>query len=261
VPTVGIACERCHSASVYTSFAGMNMKGNTPAHTAVATATCMSCHEYLYTWYGVTIRTPGSANHHGRKTGQDCTDCHARTYTQFSDAARVRPVMRGALNSMNQRILPDGRLGSSAFQGDLSVFSHAGVSPGQCQTCHNAQAAQGMPTRHLQTRLSCDTCHRTTAWKPAQFSHQGVMPGQCQACHNNAAATGKTARHFVTARSCDACHRTVAWVPASYSHLSPLYQPQVDKTTCVSCHVTNGELIPRQLRGNNRPKPPGRTSP
>jgi hypothetical protein len=260
IPSGTIACEICHKANVFTSFAGMNMKGNTPAHVAVGTP-CIDCHEGGYKWYGVTMTTK-AVGHEGRKAGQDCIACHTKVYTKFSGAAaRVRPVMRGALNSINQRVLPDSRLGSSTLQGDLPAFSHAGVLPGQCQTCHNGQAAKGLPAKHLQTRLSCDACHRTTAWKPAQFSHQGVLPGQCQVCHNNAAATGKTGRHFVTAKSCDACHRTVAWVPVSYSHLSPLYQPQADKTTCVSCHITNGELIPRVMRGNNRPKLPIRPGP
>jgi hypothetical protein len=40
-----------------------------------------------------------------------------------------------------------------------------------------------------------------------------------------------------------------------YSHVSPMYHAQPDKTTCVSCHVTNGEIIPRQLRGGVRPRP------
>ena len=254
VPAVGIACELCHSATVFTSFAGMNMKSNTPAHNAVGTATCESCHEYPYVWYGVTIKTTGSTSHHGRKAGQDCTACHSKSYGSFN-AARVRPVMRGAANTLNQRFMPGGGLASTLLQEEGVVFSHAGVAPGQCQTCHNAQVAQGIPPVHLQTRMSCDSCHRTTAWKPAQFSHQGVLPGQCQVCHNSAAATGKPAGHFVSARSCDACHRTVSWLPVSYPHISPLYQPQPGNPGCVSCHVTNGELIPRQMRGNNRPKP------
>ena len=263
VPTVGISCEKCHSATVFTSFVGMNMKGNTAAHTAVGAATCESCHEYPYVWYGVTIKTPGSTSHHGRAAGQDCTACHNKSYSQFSGQARVRPVLRGALNPLNQRFLPGiGLVTSALFQGNLSAFTHTGVLPGQCQTCHNGQMAQGMPARHLLSRLSCDSCHRTTAWKPAQFNHQGVIPGQCQSCHNSAVVKGKPAGHFVTAKSCDACHRTVTWVPVSYSHISPSYQPQVGKFTCVSCHVTNGELIPRQMRGNNRPSPvPVRTVP
>src|SRR5437899_5723283 len=43
------------------------------------------------------------------------------------------------------------------------------------------------------TTASCDTCHRTTAWKPATFSHAGVVPGTCATCHNGSRATGKPA--------------------------------------------------------------------
>jgi hypothetical protein len=115
--------------------------------------------------------------------------------------------------------------------------------------------AKGLPAKHLVTHSSCDACHRNTAWKPAEFSHQGVPQGQCQSCHNGQNGPGKLAGHFVTSRSCDACHKVVAWVPVIYSHTSPLYQMQPDKTTCLSCHITNGEIIPRQMRGGTRPRP------
>jgi hypothetical protein len=257
VPSVGITCEKCHSPSVFTSFAGMNMKGNTNAHVAVGAYTCITCHEGgppAYTWFGVNIVTR-PVGHQGRKAGQDCisSGCHNRSYTQFDNQARVRPVLRAAVAGANTRLLPDG----SALPtiGAAQGFDHQGVLPGQCMTCHNGRAARGEPARHLVTRASCDSCHRTTAWVPAQFSHQGVLPGQCQTCHNASSATGKSSGHFVTARSCDACHRTIGWVAVNYSHVSPLYRSAPDRPTCVSCHVTNGEIIPRQLRGGPRPRP------
>jgi hypothetical protein len=260
VPAAGIDCQPCHSKTVFTSFTGMNMKSNATAHGTVSGFTCMSCHEGGYKWFGVTMVTKG-VGHEGRKAGQDCIPCHKSTFAKFVTAARVRPVMRGALNTLSQHVLIDGNLTTGPADG-TQVFNHVGVLPGQCQTCHNAMAAKGKPAKHLQTTLACDSCHRTSAWKPAQFSHDGVQPGQCQACHNPASATGKASGHFVTVRSCDSCHRTVAWVPVSYQHLSPLFHPQADKSTCLSCHVTNGEIIPRQMRGNNRPKPvPVRTGP
>src|SRR5664279_523306 len=123
----------------------------------VAAATCESCHEYPYVWYGVTIKTPGSANHHRRTPGQDCisSGCHNRSYTQFSNEARVRPVLRSALNGATIRVLPDGtpttEPGTAA-----TAFDHRGVLVGQCVTCHNGQAAHGLPARHLVTRASCD---------------------------------------------------------------------------------------------------------
>jgi hypothetical protein len=257
VPAEGIACEKCHSPTVFTNFSGMNMKGNTPAHVAVGSVVCITCHEGTpaYKWYGVTIVTR-AVGHEKRKAGEDCISCHTKSYSKWSGAAaRVRPLMRGAAGTISQRFLPGAGLTAGVLGGDSSVFSHAGVTGGQCQTCHNGQLATGLPPVHTQTRLSCDNCHRTTAWKPAQFSHQGVLQGQCLTCHNNVAASGRPAGHFVTTRSCDTCHKTVAWVPVAYTHVSPLYQVQPGSSSCVACHVTNGEIIPRQMRGNNRPRP------
>ncbi|MGN6530110.1 MAG: cytochrome c3 family protein [Burkholderiaceae bacterium] len=262
IPAVGVECSLCHSKTVFTGFntvpGATGMRGSTSDHNAVSASTCESCHEYPYVWYGVTIRTPGSTNHHGRTAGEDCTHsgCHTRDFSEFNTSARVRPLLRSALGGAAPRVLPPGLPGTN--DGDAPAgraFSHVGVLPGQCMTCHNGQLATGRPAKHLATRESCDACHRTTAWIPAQFGHQGVMQGQCLGCHNGVTAPGKPGGHFLTARSCDACHRTVGWVPVNYSHLSPLYRPAHDKTSCTSCHITNGEMIPRMLRGGPRPRP------
>jgi hypothetical protein len=267
VPVGAVACEKCHSPTVFTSFAGMNMKNNSTAHGSVSTATCITCHEGgppAYTWFGVTIVTR-PVGHQGRKAGQDCagSGCHSRTNFNTFNAALLRPILRATRVTGGPGRLPGlvpvpaGALAT----GSALAFDHTGVLPGQCVSCHNGVAARGLPVKHLATKTSCDTCHRTTAWKPAQFSHQGVLPGQCISCHNGAKATGKPGNHFVTARSCDSCHRTLGWLPVTYAHLSPAYAPAVDKPTCVSCHVTNGEMIPRLMHGNPRvrpiPVPPG----
>jgi hypothetical protein len=253
------ACEKCHSPTVFTSFAGMNMKGNTNAHNAVSTFTCITCHEGTpqYVWFGVTIVTR-PVGHQGRKAGQDCvgSGCHTRSFNQFNNAMRVLPMLRSAVvTGGGPRLLPDLLGANPTDPATAAAFNHQGVQPGQCQTCHNGQAAKGQPAKHVVTRASCDSCHRNTTWTPAQFNHQGTLAGQCQVCHNGSSGTGKSSGHFFTSRSCDACHRTLAWVPVSYSHLAPGYRPAVDKPTCISCHVTNGEIIPRQLRGGLRPRP------
>jgi hypothetical protein len=259
VPAPGIACEKCHSPTVFTSFAGMNMKNNTPAHTAVGTYTCITCHEGGYTWFGVTIVTR-NVGHEGRKAGEDCIPCHNRSYNQFNRA--IRPVIRAARIGAGGQLLPRGGLIPDASAGPVVGFDHQGVLPGQCLSCHNGVAARGLPKKHLATKTSCDTCHRTTTWLPAKFSHQGMAAGQCASCHNAVKASGKSSSHFLTARSCDACHRTLAWVPVSYSHLSPAYRPAADKPLCVNCHITNGEIIPRVMHSNPRLRPvPAPTGP
>ncbi len=111
-------------------------------------------------------------------------------------------------------------------------------------TCHNGSTATGKPNNHLPTVQACDTCHRTTAWKPATFSHTTVTPGTCMTCHNGVSASGKSSGHFATTRSCDACHRTTAWVPVTqYSHLSPFYRQHASGVTCRGCHSANAEVI------------------
>jgi hypothetical protein len=96
----------------------------------------------------------------------------------------------------------------------------------------------------LPTTLSCDSCHRTTAWTPASFTHTGVTPGSCATCHNGTTARGKSAGHFVTTKACDACHRTTGWTPlGAYSHLSPGYKAHSAGLTCASCHKNNNEVL------------------
>ena len=112
--------------------------------------------------------------------------------------------------------------------------------------------------------MSCDACHRSSAWAPAQFTHPAQTAGRCAACHNGVDASARPGTHFVSLRGCDSCHRTLAWQPVRYQHLSPAYQPLPDRPDCVSCHLTNGEIIPRQLHGNPRVRPvpvPIRTGP
>jgi hypothetical protein len=104
--------------------------------------------------------------------------------------------------------------------------------------------AKGKPAGHVLTSVSCDTCHRTTAWTPATMSHAGVAPGTCATCHNGSTAKGKGTGHFVTTRSCDACHRTTGWTPTTpYSHMSPAYVAHSAGATCANCHKSNSEII------------------
>jgi len=139
-------------------------------------------------------------------------------------------------------------VGTSPLGGGVPAggrFTHAGVLPGSCSTCHNGQAAPGKPGRHLQTTLSCDACHRTTSWLPAIYTHQGAVPGTCGTCHNGQGATGKPAAHFVTTRSCDQCHRTTAWLPIKmYQHISPAYVFHGPRLMCSSCHTNRLEVVP-----------------
>jgi hypothetical protein len=292
IPVGTTACELCHmpvaTTNLFARFTGINMTGSAIMHTSVAgqTPQCMSCHDAtcsatnpcatytnIFVWKIANqtkmssksgtpnIYTRADKNTSDHRQRSDCVSCHTRVYTKFSGAlATIKPVIRSAMRPSLPRGIP-GADGSDPGAAEAAgPFDHQGVHPSQCLSCHNGQTATGLPNKHYQTKASCDVCHRTTAWTPALFDHKGVVQGQCQVCHQGFAASAKPASHFVTSRSCDTCHRTVDWLPALYQHLSPAYRPTPDKTTCVSCHVTNGEIIPRQLRGNVRPRPvPGPT--
>jgi hypothetical protein len=215
----------------------------------------MDCHENGMSWFGVTtlkVRVPSKHTTASRKAPNDCSNCH----DTGGFRALQRPVMREALVSPDMaRIRPTVQVGKPSRGSLGNNFDHKGVAVGQCKTCHDGKSASGLPARHLMVATSCDTCHRSTTWLPAQFSHSGITPNTCLACHNGMGASAKPAGHFMTARSCDSCHKDLAWTPVNYQHLSPLYRPSPDRLTCVSCHDTNGEIIRRQARSLNRTKP------
>jgi hypothetical protein len=118
-------------------------------------------------------------------------------------------------------------------------YSHAGVAPGACMTCHNGSMSTGKPNGHTRTTESCDKCHRTTAWIPAGYNHLGVVPGTCRNCHG-VTATGMPNGHvaILATDSCDKCHRTTAWLPVHYDHTG------VVPGTCRNCHGVTATGMP-----------------
>jgi hypothetical protein len=260
VPIKTLDCNGCHVGS-FTSFSGVNMKSGTNAASMHSNATlagiqCQQCHENGMSWTNVNnllTRTPSKHTTANRMAPNDCAGCH--TFNGGFRAA-VRPVMRGAMISPELgRVKPSG-VGGIATRGVLgNNFDHQGVEPAKCKTCHDGKKASGTPGRHLMVMASCDTCHSTSAWTPAQFSHIGITPNTCLACHNGMGASRKPSGHFMTGRSCDSCHKTTGWSPVAYTHTSPSYKPGSEPAACITCHVTNSEIIPRQMRALNRVKP------
>ncbi|MDX2251106.1 MAG: hypothetical protein NW202_02365 [Nitrospira sp.] len=115
-----------------------------------------------------------------------------------------------------------------------AFFTHNGVKPGTCSSCHNQSTAVGKPVTHIPTTMACDSCHKTVSWMGAAFKHHGIAPGSCMACHNGVQARGKPASHMSTSASCDSCHRMGAanWtlVSGGYDHTG------IAPGTCGSCH-------------------------
>ena len=159
-------------------------------------------------------------------TPRDCATCHAAgsplSRTNVIKPPRHIPTTQGC----------DSCHTTQTFTG--ARFTHTGVAPGTCQTCHNGFMAPGKSAGHIATQASCDSCHRTGAWTPATgFDHASVVPGTCGSCHNGARATGKPVAHMPVAASpaCDSCHSTGNWRPTRWNHTQTGVTNQ-----CSTCH-------------------------
>jgi hypothetical protein len=172
-------------------------------------------------------------------TPRDCATCHAAgsplSRTNVVKPPRHIPTTQGCDSCHNTQTFAGAR------------FTHTGVVPGTCQSCHNGLMAPGKSAGHIATQASCDSCHRTSAWSPATgFDHASVVPGTCGTCHNGARATGKPAAHMPVAASpaCDSCHSTGTWRPTRWNHTQAVVTNQ-----CSTCH--SGSYPPADGRPAN----------
>ncbi|MDE2049689.1 MAG: hypothetical protein KGJ72_01610 [Gammaproteobacteria bacterium] len=267
VPIGTLACELCHTATNFASFAGTVMR-----HAAVTGQACDSCHELGMAWYGEpNLWVRPDANHHA---GQDCgnSGCHRpqdkrllrpaaapRTTSAAAPAAApaARPgggpaVARAAMQSaaaetrvpFARRTAQAGMLTAAAatrmpiarraaqagMPGGIGAqaVDHSQLT-GACVSCHNGRIAAGQPAGHIATAAGCDSCHTTNAWLPARFDHLAIASRGCATCHNGISAIGKPRKHVPTIQSCDVCHGTLAWRPVRVDHSGFV-------SGCASCH-------------------------
>jgi len=197
----------------------------TDPHFGAAPGSCISCHN--------GVRATGKPARHVA-TIAACDSCHRTNAWVPVTPGSSGPVPLAAIVGGGVVVKPRAVAGSNP---------HIGIAPGTCVTCHNGTGAAAKPGRHVATTLSCDACHRTTAWVPASYTHAGVAPTTCATCHNGSAASARPASHFVTTRACDSCHRMTFWQPpVPYRHLAPAYSPHPG-VACVACHKGNSEMV------------------
>src|SRR5207302_945061 len=203
IPYGTAACELCHAANVFTSFAGTIMR-----HAAVRNMTCMSCHELAMKWYGEPNNwTRPGANHYA---GRDCggSGCHTSR-----DKYGIRRGQRATVTAPTRTAT--GTTATTA----ATTTARSGVV-----TARGGIAGTGAGTA---------TAVAPSAGAPAAtgpFDHRTVTGTNCVSCHSQASGIGKPSTHIATSDACAACHTTLAWLPVS----------RVDHTqargTCVSCH-------------------------
>jgi len=237
---VAVECSGCHKT--VTTFTGTIMSHMAIGDTGTSNTgnACDACHEsgFQNEFFGITINfTRPGAGHHlcgapGTPTapnttvcatngGSDCiTGCHQHnnipaTYKAKPPAPRaVTPTTGTAATTAKAPAAGSGTAATATTPGITPImkFDHSSVRA-RCATCHDGLKATGKPTTHVAASVDCDTCHTTSAWRPAAFDHRSTIAGGCASCHNAVQAVGKPANHVATTLSCDSCHYVLAWSP------------------------------------------------
>ncbi|MCB9789089.1 MAG: hypothetical protein H6744_20625 [Deltaproteobacteria bacterium] len=253
-------CEACHATAAWAPADYAGHDAVWPLLGKHRDATCESCHADGYRG------TPTACDdcHHPDYVGAEepdhtgegfplsCETCHAATGWEPSifDHESVWPLtgahVEAACSSCHQA-------------GDYAD------TPEVCVGCHQADFDASSDPDHTELALptTCEVCHGTGAWSPAEFGgHDAVWPllgehadATCESCHADGYVDTPTAcdgcHHpdYVDAKepdhvaeayptACETCHTEAGWEPSIFDHQEvwPLTGAHVD-AACASCHV------------------------
>ncbi len=274
--TVGFptGCEQCHNTNTWldakfdhstTGFPLTNAHADPPRicidchvnnNFNLTSTACVSCH--LKDFQGTT-----SPNHVKGGFSQTCQTCHTTIAWQPAsfDHNTVGFPLTNAHAAPPRVCL------------DCHVNNNYNLTTTACVSCHLKDFQGATNPNHVSGGFSqtCQTCHTTIAWQPANFDHTGVgfpltnahadPPRVCLDCHvnNNYNLTttacvschlkdfqGATNPNHVLggfSQTCQTCHTTIAWQPATFDHTSvgfPLTNAHADPPrVCLDCHINN----------------------
>jgi len=110
------------------------------------------------------------------------------------------------------------------------------IAQESCWSCHGGLYLATTEPDHVSAALphSCETCHETTAWRPARFpDHDPYWPltgahttAECAECHVDG-------RYAGTPRACVGCHQDAFDESVNPPHLADSFP-----TSCEGCHET-----------------------
>ncbi len=232
---LGQTCESCHDEHNWSAQGQVAEHARTrfPLMGVHAALTCDRCH-------------PGIGSGSVEPLNPECVSCH-----QSDLAAANSPdhMVQGWVDSCERCHLPttwssggfrhDGfRLTGAHATAQCEACHVGGVYVGigdQCADCHIDEYNSVSDPDHvgMNFSLSCDQCHSTNAWLPANFSHQGIHDG-CVDCHL-AEYNATTDPNHITqgyAQTCEDCHSTNTWIPANFDHAGIT-------SGCVDCHLSD----------------------
>jgi len=222
----------------------------------LTTTACVSCH--LKDFQAAT-----NPNHVTARFSQTCQSCHSTIAWQPAsfDHNAVNFPLTGA------HAVPPRQCA------DCHANNNYNLTSTSCVSCHLKDYQGTTNPNHAKSGIpqTCEVCHNTSAWQPAQFDHSKtafpltgmhtVPPRQCADCHinNNYNITStacvschlkdyqgaKDPDHVAAGfpQTCEQCHSTSSWNGASFDHAQtgfPLTgQHTVPPRQCADCHVNN----------------------
>lgn len=230
---LGQNCESCHDEQSWRAIGQIAEHGRTrfPLMGIHAATTCDRCH-------------PGIGSGNIEALNPECSSCH-----QADLAAATSPnhVAQGWTDSCDRCHLPTtwsgGGFRHEGFSltgahraADCEACHVGGVFSGlgdQCADCHLDEYSSVSDPDHVAMNFSqtCDNCHSSNAWLPANFSHKGISSA-CVDCHLSEYNATTDPNHALEgyAQTCQDCHSTKAWLPANFDHSGIT-------SGCVDCHL------------------------
>lgn len=282
----GFECERCHrptSFALVEDFSGFHETTRFPLRGTHRTLACVECH---------TTDDPAD----WQMLNSDCVSCHYDDYLESKSIDHIEAgfgtdCVRCHVETTGFAVLFDHNQTGTELTGAhvflKCVECHSGdffrSLPTTCVTCHRDDYEAVTSPDHVDAgfSVSCEECHNTTAWIPADFdskhsffpltgSHSNLscvechinegykgLSSDCVACHQGDLSESTDPDHdfFGFSRVCSDCHTTLTWIPSTYSHDVtgyPLEGTHVS-VNCSACHTAAyGKKPPSDCYGCHR---------
>jgi len=261
-------CEQCHGMDNWFNARFDHSLVGFPLTGAHATLQCAQCH----------------VNNNYNLTSTACVTCHLQDYNSaVSPVNHVQAGFPTTCETCHDTVVwTDGKFDHSTT-GWALTGAHATVACSQCHinsnykltntscvSCHLKDFQGTTNPNHVQQGFAqtCESCHNTAAWQPAQFDHSKsgfpltgahattpcaqchvnnnytISNTACVSCHqtdyNNAVSPiNHVQLGFPT--TCQNCHDTVAWTDGKFDHSTTGWALTGTHATtpCAQCHVNN----------------------
>lgn len=229
----------------------------------VTAAKCLTCHK------PIAERIEKHKGVH-RDAASGCTTCHTEHAGEATDLRRLNRQTFDharetgfALDGVHQATAPKCEachktrsfLTAKPSCASCHADPHRGSIGPACETCHSTKApfaAARSTFDHAKARfpltgahqsVKCESCHKTTVFRPTAFStcsschadpHENKFRAACSTCHTPERWTTRSVEHARTGFPLNGAHARVA---CASCHVSGRMTTPVRHDTCSTCHT------------------------